>query len=289
MSVVNALANLAAPDYPTLYVVGSSILDEARRRDPFKLSSWAGYLLEDESPNLPEIDELHWKAESVKVEDESATVTEESEEYLQRRIPRSTSQRIKDFFRTDFFFWIEFSFWILPKADPNPSNVECRTIFIPCTQPYLKHDPLRVIRFPQKQYRLPRFTKPRGSDVFKPIFNDPDNPDGPQSSLIFWISLSISLAPLAVIGGLSKFYNASSTHAERIWTMTWLAFGVFIGCAFSDMTQKMSRIDLKFKSGTFIYFYFCSLCGFSIYCAPAVGGFVVVGKMLMAYGTCTSV
>ncbi|KAJ7050592.1 hypothetical protein C8F01DRAFT_1034920, partial [Mycena amicta] len=50
---------------------------------------------------------------------------------------------------------------------------------------------------------------------------DADGPiSGPQFCLLAAVSIGI---PLAIIGGLTKFHRGdSSTHAQRVWLMTWL-------------------------------------------------------------------
>ncbi len=105
--------------------------------------------------------------------------------------------------------------------------------------------------------------------------------------------LSILALPLAVVGGLSSFREgAMSTHAQRVWTMTWLAFGIFIGPTvelfrasnmvalstpgqYYNVTNRRSPYGKAFLASMLIF-----------YGAPAVGGFVVVAQMLMAYGVC---
>ena len=84
--------------------------------------------------------------------------------------------------------------------------------------------------------------------------------------------------PFAVIGGLTSFdAGSSSTHAQRVWTMTWLTFGATLG------TTGIPPDVMVIPTSAFLF------VGLMIYSAPAVGGLVVVGQMLSSYGTCVKV
>ena len=87
--------------------------------------------------------------------------------------------------------------------------------------------------------------------------------------ITYYAGLIIGLSPIAINGGLSHFNAGHSTTAQRVWTMTWLAFGWYVG-----------RVDFR-RLDEFI------LC--TIFSAPAIGGFVVVAQMLMGYGRCVEI
>lgn len=97
----------------------------------------------------------------------------------------------------------------------------------------------------------------------------------------------ISLIPLAIIGGLSGFKPQSATLAQETWTMTWLVSGgvvgvwgmSFWGWLNCDLDAGLGRTDL-------IHFFIGSLIFMLIFAVPTIGGFVVVGQMLVAYGSC---
>lgn len=91
----------------------------------------------------------------------------------------------------------------------------------------------------------------------------------------------VAAVPISIVGGLSEFKQGQSTHAQRIWTMTWLAFGSLVGAGFMLDTS----IDLNFQererdveSGSNIPFLLLMAV---FYGAPAVGGFIVVGQMII--------
>ena len=83
-------------------------------------------------------------------------------------------------------------------------------------------------------------------------------------------SVAVTSISIVINGALSHFHHGHSTHAQRVWTMTWLAFGI----AFGPLSLTFDSIQSA------------SRYGFILYGAPAIGGFIVVGQMLMEYGHC---
>ena len=84
--------------------------------------------------------------------------------------------------------------------------------------------------------------------------------------------LIIGLSPIAIVGVVSHFNAGHSTIAQRVWTMTWLAFGWYIGLAVHS--------DRNMGEDVFVIMFYAS---------PAIGGFVVVAQMLMSYGRCIEI
>ena len=91
-----------------------------------------------------------------------------------------------------------------------------------------------------------------------------------SSTVPCYAATGVSLVSIAIVGALSHFNPGESTHAQRVWTMTWLVFGI----AFSSLSLTMD-------SGGFL-----ERLGSTIYGAASFGGFVVVGQMLRDYGHC---
>jgi hypothetical protein len=85
----------------------------------------------------------------------------------------------------------------------------------------------------------------------------------------------MSLAgPLIITGTISKFHKGKSTKAQRVWVVMWLAFGSFMGSILNSITR-----EAHVGNGSW------GMLAIGVtYCAPAIGGFVVVGQMLMQYG-----
>ena len=94
----------------------------------------------------------------------------------------------------------------------------------------------------------------------------------PAEAMSRFAIIFVGSIAIAINGSLSHFKPGQSTHAQRVWTMTWLAFGI----AFGPWTLMVDGEDLGLlgKLGAVVYF------------APSVGGFVVVAKMLIEYGHC---
>lgn len=107
-------------------------------------------------------------------------------------------------------------------------------------------------------------------------------------------SWTVSLASLAIYGGLSQFHNASSTLAQRVITMMWVAFGVIVGPTFANYVNVLtsyaadgwgkgaSAENRAMSFWTTIVAYFM----LPFYGAASVAGFIVVGKMIREWGTC---
>ncbi|KAF8498483.1 hypothetical protein F5888DRAFT_1689352 [Russula emetica] len=93
--------------------------------------------------------------------------------------------------------------------------------------------------------------------------------DGYPGFIIFFSELFIIL-------GLSHFSGRQSTVAQRAWIVTWLVTG-FFGDVISDTWKsRMSPMDSRLMICFTMLFY----------CAPAIGGSIVVFQMLKAYGIC---
>ena len=89
-----------------------------------------------------------------------------------------------------------------------------------------------------------------------------------------YASVIVGSFPIAINGGLSNFRTGHSTIAQRAWTMIWLAFGWYFGLSFGPMTETAGMIGVILTA---------------IFSVPAIGGFVVVGQMLMSYGKCIEI
>lgn len=84
----------------------------------------------------------------------------------------------------------------------------------------------------------------------------------------FVLSLLIAVGiPLTIVGGLSFFEHGShATVGQYVWTMLWLAWGWLYALGFAFIPDKW-WIRL-------------------IALTPAIGGFAVVGQMIVLYGQC---
>ena len=138
--------------------------------------------------------------------------------------------------------------------------------------------------------------------VLVPASHHYSPPHFAEGSLTVFLRLLVGLISLAINGVLTRFKGGNSTHAQRVWTMTWLAFGIFGGCRShitndvrepGDVRQGIvSRIagplGVEVRpvkvSQSFWFFTFVIVYG-----AVAIGGLVVVCQMLLHYGNCIQI
>ncbi|KAJ7767708.1 hypothetical protein B0H16DRAFT_1453328 [Mycena metata] len=86
--------------------------------------------------------------------------------------------------------------------------------------------------------------------------------------------------PLAILGSLTKFRPGDSTRSQQVWLMMWLGFGL------TGIFLTRLRYSLSDKSKVSSIPKGIVLLCVSLYSAPAIGGMVVVGKMMKEYGDC---
>jgi hypothetical protein len=102
-----------------------------------------------------------------------------------------------------------------------------------------------------------------------------------RTTFICYGYIFAGLFSLASVGILTKFKNGDSSRAERGWIMSWLVTGTALGAfgLISVSNNSLGRDDnwvTLSRKGLFA----------ALYCTPAIGGFVVVGRMLSDYGNC---
>lgn len=95
-----------------------------------------------------------------------------------------------------------------------------------------------------------------------------------------------AVVPVVLVGALSLFQPGRSTTSERVWTMTWLAFGVF-GVIFESPAVRVEGRPViggadAHRLGRGVYYMLLVL----VYSIASIGGLVTVGKMVMEFGVC---
>jgi hypothetical protein len=109
--------------------------------------------------------------------------------------------------------------------------------------------------------------------------------------------IAIITINLLVLGIMTKFTKGQSTHAQRTWTMSWLAFGAYCGLIIHVLRGVgPDRLSYLLKP-TLLESSFPQEIRFLLYCAfavllygvPSVGGFVVVAQMIRHYGVCSKI
>jgi len=98
------------------------------------------------------------------------------------------------------------------------------------------------------------------------------------------LGIFIAAVPIAIIGGLSGFAPGNSALYQRVWTMIWLVYGAGTGCFSSALAELLFDLAARKRRGWVVLLVVLYVIVFS--CAPAIGGFAVVGEMIINYGEC---
>lgn len=108
------------------------------------------------------------------------------------------------------------------------------------------------------------------------MYQDEDSSVG--SHMMLGILLGSSL--LVLIARLSFFKKQDSTSLERGFTMSWLVFSI----AWGPCIRLISIFTATGERGDRIFFLLIAIILFG---APAIGGMVMVGRMIQRFGICT--
>ena len=223
MSIINLIGTVLTPDYSTMFMVESEIMEEARQREGAYFAGAVGKLA-SKRPSTQS-----FKA-TFKVDDQNQTFLETTD----------GSENTE--------------------GNPGDLTNESRMIILPACHDIPK-DPCRV----------------RG------LFVSVDEREGRNLNNVTSLAIAVGLVSVAINGVLSHFRPGESTHAQRVWTMTWLAIGNTYGFL-EPYCESSITLGFPYEKGSFDYF--ANLMNSFISGVPAIGGFVVVGQMLMSYGHC---
>jgi hypothetical protein len=109
-----------------------------------------------------------------------------------------------------------------------------------------------------------------------------------SSRLLIFAPLLFGVISIIVVGILSRFSTGqSSTKTERGFTMSWLVIGMLFGFVSKGMDPVLlhGNYDVMEVIGWLLFL----IVFFGVFFVPAVGGFIVVGKMIMEFGSCTRI
>jgi hypothetical protein len=101
---------------------------------------------------------------------------------------------------------------------------------------------------------------------------------------MFCPTIIFSALPLTVMGALTRFEVGHSTHAQWCWFMLWRVFGIYMGLYFK-FAEAVTGHSFYSSQSKYYYRGFVGTT-YIMWAVPAVGGFIVVGKMLTSYGSC---
>ena len=291
MSGLNLLASLVAHQYPTLYLVRSSVMDEAERRTGKRFHYVVGRIVDDSGTDSDNTVMNGWSeiAGSFKDDNEVLHVSPSAEDE-RIEICNSSRQRIyvpacprfqrRDDTKTSplrqFNEWetrqdehgLEFPRYMARRQraliQPSFFSISRLSSQMQSCRPPIRYIPLSKSQRPQcRSYPF------WGLNAYETL-------------LVFFISGAEFFIMLAV----SNFSGQQSTLVQRAIIVTWLFSGsLFV--ALIPLTKHLTvlanskKVDLRsvlLKIVLYIY-------EFS-YGAPLIGGFVVVSQMLKAYGVC---
>jgi hypothetical protein len=125
---------------------------------------------------------------------------------------------------------------------------------------------------------------------------------GPRGWLLGATTWGVAALPFIPLGVMSKFRTGtSSTVAQRVWLMAWYVVGIvsvsnpyftdhLVDVTYHDSRALMKNHDIsRLQRAQILFMRATGVVGMLIfYVTPAIGGFAVVGQMLIAYGSCTS-
>ena len=254
MSLVNFVGNLVTPNYDSLYIVHSPILQEAIDDYNALIDGMVGALVIKKDPK-----------ETVQVEDSmlsramtTATPLIQGRKTETREFPLCTN-RVSTFSTKTGEYRIFFSCPVIERTD----------------------------KILQTRVLSERPTKTWGG-----YFN-PENRaeiDIPWYSYLFFtfISLFIGALSLLPIGIISTFHENHSTNGQQAWILCWMFFGVIIGTLGGWWTSVLDFRSRREKGLGKRVKFLGKLLFALVFGVPGIGGFVVVGKMLRDYGDCVN-
>ena len=273
MSTLNLMANLVAPNYPTLYLVRSEVMKEAERRlgKDLRFEYVVGEVVDESGANNIAMEGWSEIAGSFKVDDKLLSVSPSAEELEDEKIEICDSSHqiiyvpsCPRFKRTDDSQTSPLRQLIETRQGPVYSRhqymVQCLQAV---TQSSLWYDP----RLLASNYSAVHVREIAEEDAESSRMRS----NSTQVDLHeLFVIVIICVAELIATLVLSKFNAQQSTVAQRAWTITWLLVGSLGG-----------GISLPFNESRLEACWFIFVWG-----APAIGGFVVVCQILKAYGIC---
>jgi hypothetical protein len=277
MSVVNLLGNLITPQYPAVYLVSSSVMTEAVRYGRCSFDGVIGTLEEDSTTEV-EIENEHLRLlNSITLEDSKTTGQ------LQVSVQELTTKSLEPSSTNDESVALDRNavqrtsqdesrpLLICKESDSDPqSSRKARSVLYIPRDPFLSYYP----RFGQAKPKI-HIKGKKGGDVWMWRKGSDDN----NGFMAFLFSILVIVIQIAIIGCLSRFHRGASTLAQRVWTMTWFSFGIIFGYfQYIGMSVNSDEPGIDGICGSSLVAFLLS--------APAIGGLVVVGQMLIAFGSC---
>ncbi|PVH97184.1 hypothetical protein DM02DRAFT_89579 [Periconia macrospinosa] len=317
MSIINLIGNICQPDYASLYMVETSIMDEARRRGGIFEGAVARAQDPDTSvcacsvKDAEEAEQLRFSEDNNQSITATFTVVPNHIHTITYTLPGSSNR-------------LSTSAHSHPSNSPQPSSPQPKTTFssspvprthpikplpprqnykgteddalllVPCCDPLSRHTPPEPTSPPPPYHRISTITLRKLNPPFPRrtwcthFLTSPSSPTHTalHQTLKYALTFLIALTPIFIIFALSHF--SSGTYPKRdstVWrnfVMQWLIVGVVSGISWVlDQEAKDASPVKTMQVGPLVRGLLYMLGA-----APAVGGFVSVAQMLKGYGVC---
>jgi len=270
MSLVNLLGALSRPEYDAVYLVGSPIMVEERRRRGLDgyYDGVVGEVFEADTDRDDAFADNAIEAPTQFIKGPVKFVTIDKDLYAS--FPSRAIASPRDGTTEDTLIKVSAS------ALPPVSSIGA-SLYVPNASPFSYN---RADKIPLTE-SLP---SPANLDISKwPSKLLPRSTRYIKRSRYF--AFAISLTPIILIQVLSKFRAGSSTVSQQAITMLWLAWGSAIGYLVARF-EKRDTIGEKVDGVTQVWSVLLKAVFFVVLGAPAIAGWVVVAKMLKEYGKC---
>ena len=292
MSVVNLIGNLISPEYSTMYLVNSSIMEEATRHPGCYFDGVVGRLAEFSEDDEVELVTLNGPSRNCVVPrwghvgftyqsvDQSESPEAVTEDLSTVSLPpgelvhesNKFSFQLRSEHQSQEGKCLQNLVYTIEKSGAPEEGAH--VLWIPY-YPLLKKRPL--LGKVTSRYII---TSNVNSESLRPSITTTSNKFAwnnlylRRSTAIF-----IALPPLAIMGGLSRFQSGSSTLLQRVWTMLWLVWGILAPFVLS-LYEFLSKNNRYRYYRVFVEYFTLLVCF-----TPAIGGVIVVGQMLHQYGS----
>jgi hypothetical protein len=304
MSVCNLLGSLACPEYSEIYLVESSILDEARARGG-KLNSTVGRLVEGFDakfriagyiPNfapcqpvaiLLENGALHANFDlpvNKTAVTEGKLVLSTTTKGINNEALQVADQSGVEIAQSDCG---NHHFRLLEKQDDyiNFEQIEEPMLFVPSCN-VLGTSRVSV---QDKDFMVESISWSELFSNFSVTFAGRSG-NSMRGPINFFSTILVAGLPFAIIGGMTQFHPGNSTLAQGVWIMSWLCFGqgfpIVSILIYFPVFYLLSPLFSRKYVTSYQRKQIPSLITFIVVSTAAIGGFVVVGQMLISYGSC---
>lgn len=291
MSIINFLAAIATPEYNALFLIRSEIMDEAEKRGGI-FEGVVGSLIHDQplepDPRCPPPGIVR----QTKAEGPIYLVRHNLGKVTLK--PNLSDQALSDTILSIVPF--------KPKSpkDKDEAKAYKSWLYIPSTTPFRRSRTITECTLHPPANSLLYQSVNQAADKADFGYKAADLKDRRHTAFSgFLVPLLISMISILIIGILSHFSPGQSTVAQRGWTMAWLATGIAIaplspglGSPFTDglmnfwekWRERGDHIILMLWKSMLNVVGILLFTG--VFFAPALGGLVIVGQEIKAYGSC---